>query len=157
MPRFRFRLESVLKLRRAKRDERRQKLAEAYEAEQVLQRHQQELADEMEQVRARLREESMPGEVNVDGLLDVHRYELLLLARRAQLQQQQARIAEEVARRRQALVEADREVRTLEKLEEKQALAHRQNEQRLEIKQFDESAQQRATAHRVAAPGGDFA
>jgi flagellar FliJ protein len=143
MPRFRFRLESVQKLRRAKRDERRLKLAEAYEAERVLRQHRQELADEMQQVRLRLRDASRPGEVQVDALLDVHRYELLLRARQSHFEQQQVRVSAEIERRRQALVEADREVRALEKLEEKQALVHRHNEQRLETKQLDELAQRR--------------
>jgi flagellar FliJ protein len=141
MPRFRFRLETVLKLRRAQRDERRQRLAEAHEAQRVLREHQQELAAEIEQVRSRLLAGSQPGAVNVDALLDVHRYELMLRARRGQLEQQQARVAAEAQRRRQALVEADREVRMLEKLEEKQALAHRRREERLELKQLDEAAQ----------------
>lgn len=154
MPRFRFRLETVLKLRRAERDERRQRLAEAFEAQRVLRNHQQELSEEIEQVHARLREGAQPGQVNVDDLLGVHRYELLLRARRTQLQQQQARVEAEVERRRQTLVEADREVRTLEKLEEKQALAHRRNEERLELKQLDETSQRGAALSAAAAVPG---
>ena len=49
-----------------------------------------------------------------------------------------------------ALVEADRQVRVLEKLRERQAAAHRQAEARLEIKQFDELA---AIGHRPPAGG----
>ncbi|MEQ8791429.1 MAG: flagellar export protein FliJ [Pirellulaceae bacterium] len=144
MARFRFRLETVLKLRRGERDERRHQLAEALEAEQILAEHERELNDETDQVRQQLRSSSKPGEVHVDDLMNVHRYELVLRARRIQIEQQKVKIAAEVQRRRQALTEADKRVRTLEKLEEKQRLAHRHDQAQLEVKQLDETAQQRA-------------
>lgn len=144
MTRFRFRLETVLKLRCAERDQRRQQLAEALEAQQILQQREKELSDETQQVRSRLRQQSEPGEVQVDGLLSAHRYELVLRAHLHQLTQHKAQVAAEIERRRQALVEADRAVRTLEKLEEKQRLAHRRQEEHAERKQLDETAQQRA-------------
>lgn len=145
MPRFRFRLETVLKLRRGERDERRRHLAEALEAEQILMQHEHEVNEKVAQVREHLRHGSKPGEVQVDGLINAHRYELVLRTRKMQIQQQKEQVAAEVQRRRQALVEADKRVRMLEKLEEKQRLAYRRQEMQREMKQLDETAQQRAS------------
>ena len=49
-------------------------------------------------------------------------------------------MAEEIERRRQTLVQANRDVRVLEKLREKQAGRHRQEEDRRETKVLDEVA-----------------
>lgn len=151
MPRFRFRLDSVLKFRRAVREERRQKLAEAHEALRVLGEQMQQLHEEVDATRARLRTAAQPGRVDVDGLLEVNRYELILRARRQQLEQQLARVAAEVQRRREALVEADREVRVLEKLQQQQAELHRREQERIEIKLLDEVAQRQAALRKSAA------
>jgi flagellar FliJ protein len=152
MPRFRFRLETVLKLRRGERDERRRHLAEALEAEQILMQHEHEVDAEVAGVREHLRRGSKPGEVHVDGLINAHRYELVLRTRKMQIQQQKEQVAAEVERRRQALVEADKHVRMLEKLEEKQRLAHRRQQVQREIKQLDETAQQRSALRARGGP-----
>jgi flagellar FliJ protein len=81
-----------------------------------------------------------PGAADVDALLQTHRYELVLAAQRRQLVAQIAQVEAESERRRQVLVEADRQVRVLEKLREKQATAHRRQAERLEAKQLDEVA-----------------
>ncbi len=81
-----------------------------------------------------------PGAGNVDALLQTHRYEIVLTARLRQLAAQFAEVAAEVERRRLALVEADRQVRVLEKLRERQAAAYQKQEEQREAKQFDELA-----------------
>ena len=53
-------------------------------------------------------------------------------------------MAAEIERRRQALVEADREVRVLEKLRQRQAEQHRRDEDLREVKRLDEVASQQA-------------
>ena len=50
----------------------------------------------------------------------------------------------EIERRRLVLAEANREVRVLEILRDKQAAQHRQEEERREMKRLDEVAQQQA-------------
>ena len=62
--------------------------------------------------------------------------------KRRSLQRQRQALAAEIDRRRQALLEADRDVRTLEKLRENQLQAHRQEEERQEGKRLDEAALQ---------------
>ena len=57
--------------------------------------------------------------LDVNGLLTSQRYQLALQAQFRTLAEQAAKLAEEVESRRNAVVEADREVRVLDKLEER--------------------------------------
>ena len=86
---------------------------------------------------------SAPGTIHVDRLLNTHRYELILHAQLQQLRRQRQVIATEIERRRQALVEADRELRILEKLREKHAMAFAYNEHKAHIRLLDEMALRR--------------
>lgn len=137
---FTFRLQTLSKIRAAERDERQRRLSEAHRADDVLQARAVELDADLATVEQTLRTASQPGLINVDSLLDAQRYELLLTARRADLRMQQSRLAAEIDRRRQALVEADRDVKVLDKLREKRLEEHRRQAARLEIKQLDEAA-----------------
>jgi len=76
----------------------------------------------------------------VDRILQTHRYEAILKGTLAQLAAQEKQVAAEVERRRQALTEADRQVRVLEKLKERQRDEHQRGQQRQEMKQMDEIA-----------------
>lgn len=140
MTKFQFRLETLLKLRRSIRNQRRAELAEAYQADEIAQRHQDQLADEVSQTNEQIRQATQPGSLDVDKLLDAHRYELVIATRQKQLQVQRQQLVQEIERRRQRLVEADRDVRVLEKLRERQSLQHREMEQRTDVKEFDEVA-----------------
>jgi flagellar FliJ protein len=137
---FRFRLETLLRLRIAERDERRGDLAKALRAEEVLQAEQARLAAEQQGLSERSLGLKSPGSANVDALLSAHRYEVVLTGQARQLTGQLEQVAAEVERRRQVLVEADREVRVLEKLRERQAAAARLHEERQEAKRYDEAA-----------------
>jgi len=144
MTRFRFRLASVLKLREAARDERRAELAEAYRADDTLRARGEGIDAELAGLRGQCRTASGPGVVDVDRLLDGQRYELLLRAYRRQVDAQRNMLAPEIERRRQAVVQANRDVRVLEKLRDRQAQRHRAEEERQLTKQLDEIGQQRA-------------
>lgn len=140
MPKFTFRLQTLLKLRDQARDGRRAELAKAYEAERVLNGKKEELAGQQEELARSIREQSQPGVVDVDALLNMHRHEAMLSAHQRTLAQQYERLAPEIERRRQALVEADRQVKVLEKLKDKQQRRHREQEDRREAKVLDEVA-----------------
>jgi flagellar protein FliJ len=144
---FRFRLESLLKLRVAERDRRREELANAYRADQILQQQLSAIMGEIARTRQQTKEQSAPGAIHVDMLLHSHRYELILQAQRQQIARQQQVIAAETERRRQALVEADRELRILEKLREKHALEYAFNEHKAEVRLLDEIALRRTRAN----------
>ena len=145
MPRFHFRLHGLLALREATRDEKRAHLAQAWEAAEKLRAEAERMDQELVALRAFSRESSA-GAVGVDRLVEAHRYELVLRAQQQHLAGQRELVAAEVEKRRQALVEADQEVRVLEKLREAQLQRHRQAEERLDMKRLDEIAGQRAAA-----------
>jgi flagellar protein FliJ len=137
---FNFRLQTLLRLRIAERDQRRNDLTKALRAEALLRTQQALLCGEQAELAERGRRLKSPGAGNIDALLHTHRYEIVLAARLRQLAVQMTEVAAETERRRLALVEADRQVRVLEKLRERQAAAYRQSEERREAKQFDEVA-----------------
>jgi flagellar protein FliJ len=91
-------------------------------------------------LRRRYGQAAMVGALDVDQLLDSHRYEMVLAAQLKFIADQHAKLAVEIEKRRQALVAADREVRVLEKLRENLRERHRQEEQHVEMKQIDEVA-----------------
>jgi flagellar export protein FliJ len=140
MSTFHFRLETLLRLRMAERDERRADLAKALRAEQMLRDQQAQIEMEQAQAQAAARAQSAPGAADVDQLLRTSRYQLVLKARGVQLTQQMAQVAVETERRRQAVVEADRQVRVFEKLRERQERAHQERQSRQEVKELDEAA-----------------
>lgn len=140
MAKFKFRLATLLRLRERTRDERRAQLAQAYQAEAVLREEQERLTADMEQLSEASRAARGPGELNVDRLLNTRRYELVLRAHLQDLAKKQEMLAEEIARRQNGLVEANRQVRVLELLRDRQLARHRQEEERQEIKLLDEVA-----------------
>jgi flagellar FliJ protein len=140
MSKFRFRLASLLRIREAARDEQRNRLAEALRAEEVLSQRLDELASELVDLHGQYRQAKQTRVLDVDRLIDVQRYELVLLTQEQVLRQQAEALAQEVDRRRQALMAADQEVRMLEKLRETQAARHRAGDERQEGKQMDEVA-----------------
>lgn len=137
---FRFRLATLLRLRIAERDERRSDLAKAQAAADILRQEQATLTAEREENRQRLRRQAAPGSGNVDALIHGHRYDAILKGRAAQLVAQQAQVEREIERRRTILVEADRQVRVLEKLQERKAADHLARQAKLEARELDEVA-----------------
>jgi|SRR5271157_4649690 len=144
MARFTFRLTALLRLRESRRDECRAALAEAYRIDEVLRKQFEGLGRELDALREFCRLNASPGAVDVDRLVEAQRYELVARAQQQRLAQQRQAVAAEIERRRQALVEADREVRVLEKLRQRQAEQHRHEEERHESKRLDEVAAQQA-------------
>ena len=150
MAKFKFRLATLLRLREATRDERRTELAEAYRADDVLGEHLDHVGRELGLLQAQCRKAAGPGTVDVDRLVEAQRYEVALRAQENQLAEQRKVVGAEIDRRRQTLLAADRNVRLLEKLREKQARRHRLEEDRQEIKQLDEVAGQLRPGSRAA-------
>lgn len=143
MSQYRFRLQTLLKLRESVRNERRAQLAQALRAEHALQEQSAAITDEIETLRSDVRKSQQDGLINVDALLDANRYEMLLESRRLVLTRQVETIAQEIARRRKLLVEADQQLQVLEKLKEKQQSRHARQNALREIKEMDEIAARR--------------
>src|SRR5580658_9229190 len=142
MARFIFPMESLLKLRRSQRDESRAALAEALRVDDVLRQQLAALGREIGALREFSRRASAPGSVNIERLVEARRYDLVTQAQHLNSTQQRETVGEEIERRRQALVESDREVRVLEKLRQRQAEQFRRDEELREAKRLDEVAAQ---------------
>src|SRR4051812_31976263 len=125
---YRFRLATMLKLRDQTRDERRRDLAQAYEAERILRERLADMQREIVATQERTRKAASLGTIDVETLLNTRRYELLMKSQVAQTEAQIAQVLEEIERRRRALLEADREVKVLEKLRERQLEQHAEAE-----------------------------
>ena len=149
MARFRFRLQTLRRLREIHRDEQRGRLATAFEAERILTEQRDQVDAERATLNASQREMMLQGRLDVNQLLATQRYSLTLEAHARTLADQAAKLSEEVERRRQTLVEADREVRVLDKLEERQRREHREAADRSETKVLDEVAATRWEAPEV--------
>jgi flagellar export protein FliJ len=140
MAQYKFRLETLQKVREATRDEHRASLAESFRAEQILAESRAEVVAEADALRALQRSASAGRYLDVNRLLEAQRYELLLKARSEELAKQAILVAAETERRRQVLVESDREVRVLDKLDERKRHEFMLAQHRLETKQLDEVA-----------------
>ena len=149
---FTFRLAPLLRLRESRRDECRAALAEAYRVDEVLAKQFEGLSRELDALRTFCRMKVSPGAIDIDRLVEAQRYELVARAQQQQLAEQRKTVAAEIERRRQALVEADREVRVLEKLRERQVEQYRREVERREAKRLDEVATQQHFRQALVAP-----
>ena len=140
MAKFKFRLATLLRLREATRDERRSELAKAYQAEGILENQRRRIRNALDELERHNRQACAPGPLDLDQLLEGRRYELVLRSQEQQARQQLEAVQAEVQRRREAVVDANRQVRVIEGLREKQLKRHRQEESRLEVKRLDEVA-----------------
>ena len=142
--RFQFRLQTLLRLREAARDERREQLAEVMRIDDALRKQLTEL--EGLQSEARALQRLGVGRVDVDRLLEAQRYEAVVALEILHVERQRAAVAEEMNKRREALVEADREFKVLEKLREKRLQEHGAELRAQEMKVLDEAACRRKRA-----------
>ncbi len=139
MAKFRFRLATLQKLREVRRDELRIKLAEAIRATQMLDEQISAVSSELVELQNTQRA-AIAGSANVNTLMETQRYQAVLRSQQSTMIEQAGILAAEVERRRQVVVESDKEVRVLEKLYDRQRDEHRKNLQRAEVKELDEIA-----------------
>ncbi len=144
MSQFKFRLETLMKIRERERDEAREELAKAYQAVDILGEQFRDVAGQQQENESQRSEVQAVGKISVDSVIEVQRYRLLLRASRNEVVKQIEQVEVEVERRRQVLIEADREVRVLEKLKEKQMQRHAEEQDRIENNQMDEFGTQQA-------------
>ncbi|PQO29913.1 flagellar export protein FliJ [Blastopirellula marina] len=140
MAKFRFRLETYLRLKIAARDQCRAELAEVLRAEEQLKQQQVEIEEEIEDQHAYVRQATQSGNINLDLVTAAQRQVIFLKAAGQEKQMLMKQLIPHIQQRRQALIDADHEVRTLEKLKEQKQEQHLQREAALEAKQMDEIA-----------------
>ena len=143
MPRQEFRLRTLKRLRESQRDALRGRLAEAVRAAVKLDEQRAELVEEIRSLVADRGEITRSASPRVERLLASQRYEAAVRTKLGALDDDRRKVAEEVERRRAALVEGEREVGVLEKLEERHDERVRADELRAEVAEMDEIASRR--------------
>ena len=137
---FKYRLAPLLKIRENVRAEKQAELNQAHEAarlvEEELERVRGEYAHCMEQGLQAAQQE----QIDVNYLLAMRRHQAYLITQQELAIKQLEEIRQEIERRRIALMEADREVKVLEKLREKMKAKYLQEEALADLKQMDEIA-----------------
>ena len=151
---FRFRLQPLQKVRENIRQDRQTELAKALEAEAVVREKIESLIGEIAGTKEEGRKLAAKGQINVDFLVGLRRHEAYLLAQKAEAEQKLEQVLAEVERRRLAVVEADKEVKILEKLHEKLKDRHDSELTAKEIVDLDEIASQRAARKTLSQEDG---
>ncbi len=139
-----FRLETLLSIRKNTLNEKQGELAQAYEAERILERDRDVAQREIDETLASAREMMGSGGVDIAFLLGVRRHEAYLLANVKDIDGKLVLVRKEIEVRRAAVLEANKNVRILEKLKEKQAERRVKRLAAIETKQMDEIAEVRA-------------
>lgn len=116
---FRFRLQSVVRLRERDRDDAAEALRQALLAKQILEQQVTDIESERSQ-QNELRTATKTGTVNFQKIIDAQRYQIYLDSQVADLQGQISLIEQECQRRRMRLVKCEQAVRSLAKLEDHQ-------------------------------------
>lgn len=138
MAKFHFRLQTLRRLRELDRNEARLRLAQAQQAAQILAQRQESIASELTELRQSQRALCERQAMDVNQLLQTQRFQLTLQAQNADLIQQAEKVSEELERRRQAVVEADQQVRVLDRLEARRRAEHQRAKAAAECKRLDE-------------------
>jgi len=138
---FKFPLESLIKIRDTALKERQAALAKAYNARHVLEEALQDVEQQLMEGTTTARSLMQTGQtVNVAHLLGIRRQEMFLRANQNELVQKIAKADEEIERRRAAVVEANKELKAVEKLKEKRYEKYLEEEKIKETKAMDEIA-----------------
>ncbi|MDR1959199.1 MAG: flagellar export protein FliJ [Planctomycetaceae bacterium] len=146
---FKFRLTPLLKIRENLRREKQAELAKALEAETVVVEKLTEIEQNMLHVKEEARTRILRGKISVDFMVGLRRHEAFLLAQQRQIREQLEILRTEIEKRREAVREADKEVRVMEKLHEKQKDRYDFEERNKETLFMDEIAIQK-TARQVS-------
>lgn len=136
---FRFRLTTLVRLRQAARDERRQELAIVQQLEQSVSDRIAGLDSEMAGLRSRSAAAGKSGSIDIDRLRETVQYQSLLATKRQAAKEELDHCSARVDRLRRSLVEADRELKSLEKLQARQRDRQRRLQDTLELRQLDEA------------------
>jgi flagellar FliJ protein len=141
MATFHFDLQPLLSVRETERRQRRAQLAETLDEQRHLLERQAALERELDEQRQLVRRSASPGVLDAGRLLRASRYQLAVRRQLGDLAGQLQTLGLEVERRRQALLEADREVRVLEKLRERKLRRFAERQLAAERRELDEAGQ----------------
>ncbi|MDR0869768.1 MAG: flagellar export protein FliJ [Planctomycetaceae bacterium] len=143
---FSFRLEPLITIRDNVLKKKQGELAKAYEARRIVETKRTEIDSALKSVLENGRTMIQPGKaVNVDFLLGLRRQEMYLLADRNDCDEKIRILDEEIERRRQIVIEANKELKTVEKLKEKKREIYNAEQTRRETVEMDEVAGNRVS------------
>ncbi|MGL4514217.1 MAG: flagellar export protein FliJ [Lacipirellulaceae bacterium] len=140
MARFEFRLKTVARLREAARDAARQRVAEASRALELLREQRRTLEGQLDALVADRRRATCGESMDVPLIAAAQRYEIAVRAQQSKIDEDARAVEAELERRREALVAAERDVRGMEKLEDRLRERHAEEEQRREDRILDDFA-----------------
>ncbi|GHT30717.1 hypothetical protein FACS1894214_1120 [Planctomycetales bacterium] len=141
---FQFKLEPLITIRDNELKEKQAELAKAYEARRIVEdmgkKVEAEIAENIEAGREMI---TGGGVIQPDYLLGLRRQEMFLLAQRKDIQDKMQMLDEEIERRRDAVIEANKSLKTVERLKDRRYEKYQLEERRKETISMDEVAGQR--------------
>lgn len=140
MKSFRFRLERLAKLRERTREQRKIALAEAIAYRQRVEGQLGQLEDVRSEEKNSLREVLREGSIPVETVIQGQAFDGMLRRFSSQLGQQLEQVEGVVTQRRMHLLDAEKSVRVLERLEERVRAKYEESAARMEREQLDELA-----------------
>lgn len=135
---FKFRLQGLLRLRESQRDEARLLLADLLRQDALLIDDQAGLDGAVAIARTELGTSTVLGPVDLRRHRDLQSFETGLRQRRRWIDTARRALEPQIAERRQALAAAQRELRLLEQLAEREAAEHRAAVERAAQRELDE-------------------
>jgi flagellar export protein FliJ len=117
-----FRLEPVLRIRRATRQQRQADLAATQQAIREVDGELDRLSSEVHQQREGTRQQLSAGPLDMPAILDTRLYEAALHRELTAARQRRDGLEQELERRRAALRSADSEVRAIEKVSDRRPI-----------------------------------
>ena len=136
---FAFQFDALLKLRRHRRDLCRQLLAQVLASDRELIAQREDLERARLGQLGELRELGREGEVDVDRTATRRYYAGQLAGRSHAVERNRELVTRQLLLCRQALAESDRDVKVLEKLEEREKAAFRYAEERHEARELEDA------------------
>jgi flagellar protein FliJ len=138
MSRYKFRLQSVLDLQTMQRDQKRGELAEAFGILHALELRRAELNAQQQELQGLYRTPHGECQMDVQRVVELQRYEQVLRGLLEELSVQDAYWAQETQCRQANLEQADREVKVLEKIDQRQRQERRQRQRNRVVQELDE-------------------
>ena len=146
-----FRLKTLLKLNEQARDQRQRMLSDAKQAIELLQNRIDQIESELADIKQQTSQLVQQQTINPDIWADQQRYRWVLQSQKSQMLAQRGQLEQEVERRENALMEADREVKKLEKMRDREFELERVRLNQLEQKELDDLAPWKAFAQNQSA------
>jgi len=138
---FKFRLDPLIAIRDHKLKECQRALAQAYEARKILEKDLQEIDRQLEEGIVAVRSVIQPGQtINLQNLIGFRRQEMFLRASQEELMEKIKAVDKGIDIRLAAVVEANKELKIIEKLKEKRYEKYLDAENKAEMKMMDEIA-----------------